>query len=199
MNSFEFGYKLRQCAKLRVALQDAQQLLTDVAGDTTCQVALAGGALRDYLVGKEPKDLDILVQLPKGLAEYDAHVFDLARDLSVRFCAIGAASEIYAAYGNEGGELNHFQQHYSLCMKVRGWLPYDVDLLFLREGETIPEVVSTFDTNLNRMFTLIDGDVKILPDERPHERLIISPGTRPDRVVKSVIFWMEHYNHDPVH
>lgn len=121
-----------------------------VYGVTGLQFFPAGGAVRDALYGKEPKDYDMV--LPVGsLSDEAAHAIieTVARD----FNNIGCSTAVYQSYGiNLGEEINptSFQAMFLSCMKV-SMKHCQLDLL-LSKSQTIQEHVKKHDCNMNMVW-----------------------------------------------
>jgi hypothetical protein len=104
-------------------------------------VCIAGGAIRDYLLKKEPKDIDIFIKLPD--AEYTGEfLLDNANSLALRKPHIVQ---------------NEYDQA-KLEAVIRGTLSeYTVDLCFMDKGITGEEIVGKFDFGICQHW--YDGEI----------------------------------------
>nr|DAP74219.1 MAG TPA: Nucleotidyltransferase [Caudoviricetes sp.] len=117
---------------------------------TGLQFFPAGGAVRDALYGKEPKDYDMV--LPVGNICW-SQAFQIMEDAAKDLRNIGCGVMIYQSYGMESGEeINHtsFQAMFLSCMKV-SMKHCQLDLL-LSKSPTIQDHVKKHDCNMNMVW-----------------------------------------------
>jgi hypothetical protein len=138
-------------------------------------VCVAGGAIRDYLIGKDPKDIDIFVKLPEGNFKV-ADMLENAQCLGWKHVAQAG----FGAY-NEN-------KHQRLVFKAKVF-GRDIDLIFVVPQKTGREIVDTFDFTICQHW--YDGEVNSLPEAKyAIQKKLWTPvkGLKLDNILR------EHYN-----
>lgn len=148
--------------------------------------AFVGGAVRDYIFGREPKDHDVIVL---GLSP---------RDILFRIQFTSLEYLYFDSYAGDrpalcGERRIAFDSMWECCIKVL--LPNGeyVDLLFPQlAGASVADVVELFDSNLNMYSAYPDGSVQEHWDTDPRERLELATNTRPERARYMLDKWLEY-------
>lgn len=122
---------------------------------------LAGGCIRDTVLGFLPKDFDFVIPNPSGWEDH-AEVFHRMSVISGTLSLAGIPSSVYAAYEEHTDEYtntgNDFQDMFLGCMKV-SLHGREVDILFSKY-KTIEEHIDMHDCNLNQVWLGEDGYVR---------------------------------------
>lgn len=158
------------------------------------ELAVAGGACRDVLVGSTPRDYDVIV-IPGTRNAHPEGAFVTATHL-VTYLAehYEATSRIYQAY-SQSTESSHFRQCYSTCVKVKLPDGTEVDVLFAHLP-SVESVVSTFDSNLVTCYYREGSQQVVNVKLPPSMGLWLSPNIRLDRGGRAYDFWITHYRED---
>lgn len=153
-----------------------------------CELLVAGGACRDILVGVEPKDYDVLVDIRDY--SYEAAFTYMSRWASnMRTSGIGV--DVYEAYGHVSNPENHFNRMYNLCAKVVLLDGTLLDLLFVKE--TLLGTVASFDSNVNRVYyDVATGRIERL-GLPPEEGFFVANNLPAGRADKAFRHWQKHY------
>lgn len=118
------------------------------------QVAIAGGAVRDTLLGIPYKDIDVIV-LPNGIEDHLEVIIDcLCMDLPN--AELHGFRESYEDPLGVMDTKSDFDQRLHGCVKIEidG---VDVDLLFQKDSETFEEVVQGYDHVANMVYLTEEG------------------------------------------
>ena len=150
--------------------------------------AFVGGAVRDYIFGREPRDHDVVVLnlTPEDILE--------------RLQFSGLQFQRFYSYEGDRPDLCGerriaFDSVWECCIKLS--LPNGeyVDLLFpQRAGASVADVVELFDSNLNMYSAYPDGSVQEHWDTDPRERLELATNTRADRAQYMLFKWLVYLN-----
>ena len=169
--------------------------LLELSKPSHCELLVAGGACRDILVGIEPKDYDILVDIRDY--SYEA-AFEYMSKWASNISASNVGKEIVIceAYGHANIPKNDFNQRYNLCAKVVLQDGTHVDLLFVKG--TLLGTVASFDSNVNKVYyDIATGWFKRL-GLPPEEGFFVSNNLSASRVDKAFRHWQEHYQEGTV-
>lgn len=158
-----------------------------------CELLVVGGACRDILVGIEPKDYDILVDIRDD--SYEAAFAYMSRWASnISASNAGMEIAICEAYGHCSNPENHFNQTYNLCAKVVLMDGTLVDLLFVKGS--LMGTVASFDSNVNKVYyDVATGWFKRL-GLPPEEGFYVSNNQGANRAEKAFRHWQKHYQED---
>lgn len=127
--------------------KELQQIAQMIEGVTGFAGYLAGGCVRDTLLGVTPKDYDYLVHLPNASEE---DVFRHLETLSKLLSFEGFSSSLFLAYGQcEGNVPNNFLEKFLGGMNIK-MFGKSVDLLITRAPTK--DTVALFDCNLNMVY-----------------------------------------------
>ena len=113
---------------------------------------LAGGCVRDTLMGVEPKDYDVVVVLPEHMQSYEAsfaHVYDYAH----HWRELGATATVYEAYGLVDGtpvDPCSFSDRLWCCLKVE-CMGIIMDFLYTKSLD-IETHIAGHDCNINQVY-----------------------------------------------
>lgn len=162
-----------------IKLEGLQTLLRTVTG---FDGYLAGGCVRDTLMGVSPKDYDFIITTESD--EDCSVIHSYMKEISSHLSGMGFGKPtVYQAYDScEGNEVqpNHFQYMFSGCMKVTlaGYgSPIHVDILFSKYP-TIEEHIKHHDCNANMVYLNDAGEIigsKV-------DELIFRAGICPERI-----------------
>ena len=125
---------------------------------------LAGGCVRDTLMGVEPKDYDVVVVLPEHMQSYEAsfaHVYDYAH----HWRGLGATVTVYEAYGLVDGtpvDPCSFSDRLWCCLKVE-FMGITMDFLYTKSPD-IETHIKRHDCNLNQVYFKDGVIVGSIPD-----------------------------------
>lgn len=162
-------------------LQGLQVLLRTLIG---CEGHLAGGCVRDTLMGVTPKDYDFVIT--EFSEDSDAFIFSLMTHISGAISSMGLGrSEVYQAYEScQPPEFDvnpgSFTEMFNGCMKVTlkgNDEPIHVDILFSKYP-TIEEHIKQHDCNANMVYLNDAGEIvgsKV-------DELIFRAGICPERI-----------------
>lgn len=148
--------------------------------------AFIGGAVRDYIFGREPKDHDVVV---RGMSP---------KDVVSRLQFTTLPYQWFANYEGDRPDLCGerriaFDSMWECCIKVT--LPNGecVDLLFPQRADAnVADVVELFDSNLNMYSAYPDGSVQEHWDTDPRERLELATNIRAERARYMLDKWLEY-------
>lgn len=113
---------------------------------------LAGGCVRDTLMGIEPKDYDVVVVLPEYMQSYEDS-FGHVEDYAHHWRELGAAVTAYEAYGLSDGiniEPGTFSDRLWCCLKVE-FMGITMDFLYTKSPD-IETHIKQHDCNLNQVY-----------------------------------------------
>lgn len=170
------------------------EFVLQVQKDLGLNTVLAGGAARDILYGKEPKDFDLFLI---DFNDDDVLGFDL--DAKVTSVADEGTYYLYPHYNQDSETINsvyHFE--------VQG-RPFDLIIL---GGivESISDIIEGFDLNLNQVWLneaglieyradhpFVTGDVSLTqsPDRPTKERVLALAEKFPQYDFKAVLFGLD--------
>lgn len=163
---------------------------------------LVGGAVRDLLVGRAPRDLDVILSLSEGVECEYKEAFESLDKVAQEFAREGWKAEVLAAYEQGPDDVvkdTHFNRSYSGLLKLTSPSADVVaDLLVVRRYYPLVNTVRTFDSNLTRVFMKPNGDCYGLAGEHPSFGLVIDADCREGRIQKHVAFWRRYY-HDSMY
>lgn len=169
-------------------IRDILELL-ELSRPGHCELLVVGGACRDTLVGTEPKDYDVLVDIQDY--SYEEAFAYMSRWASSISASNRGMVHIYEAYGQVSNPKNHFNRMYNLCAKVVLLDGTIVDLLFVKE--TLLGTVASFDSNVNMVY-YDAGTGRIerlgLP---PEDGFFVSTNIPASRIDKAFKHWQKHY------
>ena len=125
---------------------------------------LAGGCVRDTLMGVEPKDYDVVVVLPSYMQDYRVSFSEVER-YALDWRELGAAVTVYEAYGLSDGvsiEPGTFSDRLWCCLKVE-YIGITMDFLYTKAPD-IETHVKRHDCNLNQVYFKDGAIVGSIPD-----------------------------------
>ena len=125
---------------------------------------LAGGCVRDTLLGVEPKDYDVVVVLPSYMQDYRMSFSEVER-YALDWQELGAAVTVYVAYGLSDGvsiEPGTFSDRLWCCLKVE-CMGITMDFLYTKAPD-IETHVKRHDCNLNQVYFKDGAIVGSIPD-----------------------------------
>lgn len=125
---------------------------------------LAGGCVRDTLMGVQPKDYDVVVVLPEYMQSY-AESFGHVEAYAYNWRELGAAVIVYEAYGISDGvsiEPGTFSDRLWCCLKVK-FMGITIDFLYTKSPD-IETHIKRHDCNLNQVYFKDGVIVGSIPD-----------------------------------
>lgn len=125
---------------------------------------LAGGCVRDTLMGVEPKDYDVVVVLPSYMQDYRMSFSEVER-YALDWRELGAAVTVYEAYGLSDGisiEPGTFSDRLWCCLKVE-FMGITMDFLYTKSPD-IETHIKRHDCNLNQVYFKDGAIVGAIPD-----------------------------------
>lgn len=125
---------------------------------------LAGGCVRDTLMGVEPKDYDVVVVLPSYMQDYRMSFREVER-YAQDWRELGAVATVHEAYGLSGGisiEPGTFSDRLWCCLKV-GFMGITMDFLYTKSPD-IETHIKRHDCNLNQVYFKDGAIVGSIPD-----------------------------------
>ena len=125
---------------------------------------LAGGCVRDTLMGVEPKDYDVVVVLPPYMQDYRMSFREVER-YALDWRELGAAVTVYEAYGLSDGisiEPGTFSDRLWCCLKVE-FMGITMDFLYTKSPD-IETHIKRHDCNLNQVYFKDGIVVGSIPD-----------------------------------
>lgn len=174
--------------------------ISSIEGALGTKAYAAGGCVRDFYVGKTPKDFDILVHFPDLATGFNQPMQEwlesIRQDLQIYYpdCVLA----IYCNYGDAGE--THFSNTYYGLIKITN--PKDADFQNVDVLICIDDVLTTiqgFNSNLNRRFMEVDFEGKIninsaLVGLNPTIGFELSADSTPDVAHKLFNHWLTYYN-----
>lgn len=125
---------------------------------------LAGGCVRDTLMGVEPKDYDVVVILPSYMQDYRRAFSEVDR-YALDWRELGAAVTVHEAYGISDGvsiEPGTFSDRLWYCLKVE-YMGITMDFLYTKAPD-IEIHIKRHDCNLNQVYFKDGVIVGSIPD-----------------------------------
>ena len=125
---------------------------------------LAGGCVRDALMGVEPKDYDVVVVLPSYMQDYSI-AFSVVERYALDWRELGATVTMYDAYGLSDGvsiEPGTFSDRLWCCLKVE-YMGTTMDFLYTKALD-IEAHVKRHDCNLNQVYFKDGAIIGSIPD-----------------------------------
>lgn len=125
---------------------------------------LAGGCIRDILMGVVPKDYDVVVVLPSYMQDYRLSFSEVER-YAQDWRELGAAVTVYEAYGLSDGisiEPGTFSDRLWCCLKVEV-MGITIDFLYTKSPD-IETHIKRHDCNLNQVYFKDGVIVGSIPD-----------------------------------
>ena len=125
---------------------------------------LAGGCVRDILMGVVPKDYDVVVVLPSYMQDYRIAFSEVAR-YALDWRELGAAVTVYETYGLSDGisiEPGTFSDRLWCCLKVEV-MGITMDFLYTKSPD-IETHIKRHDCNLNQVYFKDGAIVGSIPD-----------------------------------
>lgn len=129
---------------LRELLYDIEHHILPYTSGCVEDYYCAGGAVRDTLLQKPVKDIDIYIRLRNGLTAKWLRTY------------INDNTEYDAEIVNE-------YEHLGKVLNVYGYL-YDIQLIILEEWRTLPELLMEFPCSVSKVGLLPDGQLVVDPE-----------------------------------
>lgn len=148
------------------------------------QMYMVGGAVRDLVYGRTPKDYDIAL-MGKELDD-TSYVFEEMELLATRLVNLGHKATIYQAYERAPTEFND-RIHGLIKATING---LDVDIMWRTEHNII-DVLNSFDFNFNQFF-ISATDTETVHGSKPAELEQLRFGLTPERVAHITNKWSEY-------